>query len=109
MQVIDGMHRLLAASQQGRDAIEVQFFDGRPEDAFLRAVEANVTHGLPLSQSDRRTAAERIIESHPHLSDRAIAQLAGLSAKAVGGIRRRSTTAVPQVTARVGKMAGSPA
>jgi len=101
MRVIDGMHRLLAASLQGRNSIAVQFFDGRPEDAFLRAVEANVTHGLPLSQSDRRAAAERIIESHPHLSDRAIAQLAGLSAKAIGGLRRRSS-AMPQVS-RVGK------
>jgi hypothetical protein len=102
MRVIDGMHRLLAASLQGRYTIEVQFFDGRPEDAFLRAGEANVTHGLPLSQNDRRAAAERIIESHPHFSDRVIAQLAGLSAKAVGGIRRRSV-AVPQMGARVGK------
>jgi ParB-like chromosome segregation protein Spo0J len=102
MRVIDGMHRLLAASLQGRNSIEVRFFDGRPEDAFLRAVAANVAHGLPLSQADRRSAAERIIESHPHLSDRAIAQLAGLSAKAVGGIRRRSSV-VPQIGTRVGK------
>jgi ParB-like chromosome segregation protein Spo0J len=102
MRIIDGMHRLLAASMRGRETIEVQFFDGRPEDAFLRAVEANVTHGLPLSQSDRRAAAERIIESHPRLSDRAIADLAGLSAKTVGGIRRRSAAA-PRVSARIGK------
>jgi hypothetical protein len=102
MRVIDGMHRLLAASMTGRDSIEVRFFDGSPQDAFLCAVEANVTHGLPLSQADRRSAAERIVESHPHLSDRAIAHLAGLSAKAVGAIRRRSIT-VPQVQARVGK------
>jgi ParB-like chromosome segregation protein Spo0J len=102
MRVIDGMHRLLAASLQGRDTIDVRFFDGTPEDAFLRAVEANVTHGLPLAQADRRAAAVRIVESHPHLSDRAIAQLAGLSAKAVAGIRRRSA-AVPHLEARVGK------
>src|SRR5260370_23164073 len=44
MRVIDGMHRLLAASMRGHDSIEVRFFDGKPEDAFLRAVEANVTH-----------------------------------------------------------------
>lgn len=102
MRVIDGMHRLRAALLQGRDAIEVKFFDGKPEDAFLCAVQANVTHGLPLSQADRRTAAKRIIQSHPHLSDRAIAQLAGLSAKTVGGVRRHSA-AVPQLKARIGK------
>jgi ParB-like chromosome segregation protein Spo0J len=103
MRVIDGMHRLLAASLNGRDTIEVRFFDGHPADAFLHAVKANVTHGLPLSQTDRRVAAERIVESHPHLSDRTIAQLAGLSAKTVGSIRRRSAGAVPQADSRIGK------
>jgi hypothetical protein len=102
MRVIDGMHRLLAASMSGRDTIDVRFFDGSPQDAFLHAVEANVTHGLPLSQADRRAAAKRIIESHPHLSDRAIAQLAGLSAKTVGVIRRRCSPAM-QPKSRVGK------
>jgi ParB-like chromosome segregation protein Spo0J len=102
MRVIDGMHRLRAASLQGREAIAVRFFDGSSEDAFLHAVQANVRHGLPLSQNDRHSAAERIVKSHPHLSDRAIAQLAGLSAKTVGAVRRRSS-AVPHVGARVGK------
>jgi AraC-like DNA-binding protein len=102
MRVIDGMHRLLAASLKGREVIEVRFFDGNPADAFLYAVEANVTHGLPLSQSDRRAAAERIVKSHAHLSDRTIAQLAGLSAKTVAGIRRRSADTAPQLQSRVG-------
>jgi ParB-like chromosome segregation protein Spo0J len=103
MRIIDGMHRLLAASLSGRHTIEVIFFDGSPTDTFLRAVEANMTHGLPLSQADRQAAAQRIIESHPHLSDRAIAQVAGLAAKTVAGIRRRSTNESPPLGARVGK------
>ena len=103
MRVIDGMHRLLAASLRGREVIEVEFFDGSAADAFLRAVEANVTHGLPLSQADRRAAASRIIASHPYMSDRAIGESAGLAAKTVAGIRRRSTGAVPQLNARVGR------
>src|SRR5215469_10359581 len=45
MQVIDGMHRLMAASLTGRESIEVEFFDGSAADAFLLAVQANVTHG----------------------------------------------------------------
>ncbi|MBS2966354.1 ParB N-terminal domain-containing protein [Actinocrinis puniceicyclus] len=88
MQVIDGTHRLMAAELKGLTSIEVEFFDGSPADAFLRAVEANVAHGFPLSQADRRAAAERIVRSHPHLSDRAIAQTAGLAAKTVATIRR---------------------
>ena len=102
MQVIDGMHRLLAASLKGQETIGVIFFDGGPEEVFLLAVEANVTHGLPLSHSDRRAAARRIIGSHPHMSDRAIGASTGLSAKTVAAVRR-STAAVPQLTSRMGR------
>jgi hypothetical protein len=102
MRVIDGAHRLIAASLNGQKAIDVEFFDGTEADAFLRAVEANVTHGLPLSQADRRAAAARIITSHPRMSDRAIADSAGLAARTVAAIRRRSAGAVPQPETRVG-------
>jgi ParB-like chromosome segregation protein Spo0J len=103
MRVIDGMHRLLAASLNGRETIEVEFFDGTSADAFLKAVEANVTHGLPLSQADRRAAAARIIVSHPYMSDRAIGASAGLAAKTVAAIRRHSSAEASQLSARVGR------
>jgi hypothetical protein len=103
MTVIDGMHRFAAASLKGQQMIDVEFFDGTDADAFLRAVEANTAHGLPLSQADRRAAAGRIIASHPHMSDRAIAVSTGLAASTVARIRRRSTDAVPQLNARVGR------
>jgi ParB-like chromosome segregation protein Spo0J len=103
MRVIDGIHRLMAASQQGQETIDVEFFDGSAADAFLRAVEANVTHGLPLSQADRWAATARIIASHPQMSDRAIAESAGLAARTVAAIRRRCAHAVPQLNARVGR------
>lgn len=103
MRVIDGMHRLQAAVLRGQHDIEVRFFDGNEGDAFVFAVEANITHGLPLSLADRTTAAARIIRSHPQWSDRAIASVAGLAAKTVGAIRRRSTGNGPQSNARVGR------
>ncbi|MFF7591544.1 transcriptional regulator [Kitasatospora purpeofusca] len=103
MRVVDGTHRLLAALLRGEETIEVEFFEGTAEDAFLRAVEANVAHGLPLSHSDRRAAAARIMGSHPYMSDRAIARAAGLGARTVATIRRRSTETVPQLNARVGR------
>ncbi len=103
MRVIDGMHRLMAASLQARETIEVMFFDGSAADIFLCAVQENVTHGLPLSQADRRAAAERIITSHPHMSDRAIGQAAGLAAKTIAAIRKRSIDHLPQSNARVGR------
>jgi ParB-like chromosome segregation protein Spo0J len=103
MQIIDGTHRLMAALRRGQKTIEVEFFDGNGDDAFLRAVEENVTHGFPLTQADRRAAAVRIIESHPHMSDRAIAASAGLAARTVAAIRQLSADAVPQLNARVGR------
>ena len=103
MRVIDGMHRLMAASVQGWETIDVIFFDGNEADVFLRAVQENIAHGLPLSQADRRAAAKRIITSHPHLSDRAIGHSAGLAAKTVAGIRKNSGEEIPRSTARVGR------
>ncbi|WP_245607050.1 ParB/RepB/Spo0J family partition protein [Pseudonocardia spinosispora] len=103
MRVIDGMHRLAAAALRGHSTIEVEFFEGSADEAFLRSVEANVSHGLPLSREDRRTAAVRIVASHPHLSDRAIARASGLSAKSVAAIRQRTAGTASTLTSRVGR------
>ncbi|EHR52441.1 putative transcriptional regulator [Saccharomonospora marina XMU15] len=100
--VIDGMHRLRAAALRGQKFIDAVLFDGSREDAFVLAVCLNRAHGLPLSPEDRRKAAVRIIGSHPTWSDRAIADIAGLSSKTVGSLRRNTagTGAVPH--SRVG-------
>jgi ParB-like chromosome segregation protein Spo0J len=103
MRVIDGMHRLMAASMQGRETIDVIFFDGSEADIFLRAVQENIAHGLPLSRADRVAAAERIVASHPQMSDRTIGHSVGLSAKSVAGIRKRSIGDLSQPSARIGK------
>jgi ParB-like nuclease domain len=89
MRIIDGTHRLGAALLRGEDTIEARLFDGSEHEAFLLAVRANITHGLPLSLRDRMAAAERIIGSHPTWSDGAIAEATGLGTRTVGGIRRR--------------------
>jgi len=101
MRVIDGWHRMQAAIRRGWTTIEVEFFEGSSADAFLRAVQANMKHGYPLSQADRRAAAARIIVSHPVMSDRAIAAAAGLGAKTVAAIRRGATG--PQPGTRIGR------
>jgi hypothetical protein len=67
------------------------------------AVEENVAHGLALLQADRRAAAERLLASHPHMSDRAVGHSAGSAAKTVAVIRKRSSGEVPQSNARVGR------
>ncbi len=102
MRVIDGTHRLRAAELQGRDRIDVDYFDGSEGEAFARAVELNVAHGLPLSLADRKAAAARILAWRPEMSDRAVAAMTGLSPKTAGAIRSRAPEEIPQVRVRVG-------
>ncbi|MGW7533040.1 streptomycin biosynthesis protein [Amycolatopsis sp. NPDC054798] len=103
MRVIDGAHRLRAAELGARRLIEARFFDGDEHDAFVLAVEANTANGLPLSLTDRKAAAGRIILSHPARSDRWIAQVTGLAATTVGAIRRCSSVEDARSNTRVGR------
>ncbi|WP_433087297.1 ParB N-terminal domain-containing protein [Dactylosporangium sp. CA-052675] len=100
-QVVDGMHRLLAARARGAATIAVRFVDAGGDEAFVLAVQLNAAHGLPLSLSDRKAAANRIVASHPAWSDRRIAAVTGLSADTVGEIRRNGPQAGP--AARIGR------
>jgi hypothetical protein len=102
MRIIDGFHRVRAAKRKGLHEIS-DILDGSLESAFIVAVEANVTHGLPLSIGDRRAAAATILQTHSDWSDRAIAAAStGLSAKTVSAIRC-ATAENPQSNKRVGK------
>ncbi|MGF1432005.1 hypothetical protein [Kitasatospora sp. LaBMicrA B282] len=102
MTVVDGVHRLRAASVRGRDRIAARFFEGAEEDAVLLSVAMNVAHGRPLSLRDRAVAAEQIFAIRPHWSDRAVAAIAGLSAKKVSEIRLAAITGVPPQERRIG-------
>ncbi|MFA1547949.1 hypothetical protein [Actinomadura chokoriensis] len=103
MRVIDGMHRLHAARMRGDDVIAAEFFDGSEEAAFVRAVEANITHGLPLSLEDRRAAAARIIGMFPDMADRSIARSAGLAPGTVSRIRQQMTEGRTPDETRLGR------
>ncbi len=103
MRVIDGMHRLRAAKLRKQETIEVQFFDGTADEAFVIAVYANVTHGMPLTRKDRKAAAARLLNTYPHWSDRLIASTAGLSHRTVAAIRQSAIGQNGQLNARVGK------
>ncbi|WP_051467892.1 ParB N-terminal domain-containing protein [Actinomadura oligospora] len=101
MRVIDGMHRLRAAKLRGDTEIEAFFFDGSAAEAFARAVELNIAHGLPLTLTERRAAAARLLAAEPQASDRMVAARTGLSARTVAAVRR-STARIPQSNTRVG-------
>ncbi|WP_225987026.1 ParB/RepB/Spo0J family partition protein [Streptomyces spectabilis] len=103
MRVIDGLHRVRAAQACGRTAIAVRFFDGDEADAFVLSVESNIAHGLPLTPTDRKRAARRIITSHPQWSDRMIASVAGIAPGTVAEIRRRAPGRGTAAESRVGQ------
>ncbi|MEU1734772.1 ParB N-terminal domain-containing protein [Streptosporangium sp. NPDC020145] len=103
MRVVDGMHRLRAATLRGEGTVQVRFFDGDDHEAFVIAVRENTTHGLPLSADDRARAAGRIVRSYPHWSDRAISRIVGLSARVVRDIRRAASPEGAQPAVRLGQ------
>ncbi|MFG2966208.1 MULTISPECIES: ParB N-terminal domain-containing protein [unclassified Streptomyces] len=101
MTVVDGLHRSRAALLRGERTVRARFFDGTPEEAFLLSVRANRAHGLPLSLSERKAAAARLIMMFPDRSDRSIAGSAGLSDKTVARLRR-TTADDPRSNTRLG-------
>ena len=102
MQIIDGAHRFAAALRKGDQLVAVRFFYGSYADAFAAGVEANVTHGLPLSLSDRKNAAGQILADKPELSDRACAHITGLSKSTVAKIRACSGREGRDANKRIG-------
>ena len=103
--VVDGQHRVAAARRLGLSTLQVTWFDGSAEDAFVEFVRCNVGHGLPLGLEERRSAASRILGSHPERSDRSVASLCGVSPKTVARLRDDLARSAPQLVCerRVGR------
>jgi ParB-like chromosome segregation protein Spo0J len=104
LRVIDGAHRVLAARALGRTRLPARLVDADAADAFVAAVRANTSHGLPLSLPDRKAAAATILRTHPHWSDRMIADVVGLSAKTVAATRTGDGSALTGRLGRDGKV-----
>jgi ParB-like chromosome segregation protein Spo0J len=111
--VIDGQHRIAAATRLGLPSLPAVLFDGTADDAYVEFVRCNVGHGLPLSLDERRAAVRRILRTHPERSDRGIAELCGVSPKTVARMRdrraakggaRRGATPVPGRVGRDGRI-----
>jgi ParB-like chromosome segregation protein Spo0J len=103
MHVIDGAHRLRVAKLRGDLEIPAVFFSGCKADAFVLAVKSNIAHGLPLSLTERKAAAERIILSHQQWSNRMIASVTGLAPATVAETRARCADRDPADDARIGQ------
>lgn len=99
--VLDGAHRLEAFRRTGRAQIEAVLFSGTEIDALAVAVQANVTHGKPLSRLERHAAAAHLLQRSPERSDRWVADVCGLSHTTVARIRQAN--AIFSSSVRTGK------
>jgi hypothetical protein len=86
--LLDGFHRLAAAQNLGLDTVPVRVLEP-PADGDLEALafDLNAAHGRPLSLSDRRAFAVRLLRRHPDWSDREIGRRSGLSQPPVAKLR----------------------
>jgi hypothetical protein len=103
MTVVDGLHRFHAARRSGCKSVAVIWFVGTFEEASLEAVRANISHGRPLTIQERRRAAKRVLSVDPSRSDRAVAEICGLSPKTVASVRAYPAEEIPPPTRVLGR------
>jgi hypothetical protein len=88
--LVDGFHRVAAAYDLHLETISVQVLEYPADgDLYTLAFALNASHGRPLDLSDRRAYADRVLRSHPELSDREIGRRAGLAQATIGKIRHQ--------------------
>jgi hypothetical protein len=87
MVVVDGLHRVRAAVLRQETCVRARYVSGSEAELLIAAVHANAAHGKPLSLADRKGAAARLLSLSPETSDRAVAEVCGLSPTTVGSLR----------------------
>jgi ParB-like chromosome segregation protein Spo0J len=88
--VLDGHMRVAAAKAAGLRELPVEWIDDEAS-GWLRSVEVNAAHGLPLTAGQRAAAARQVLALMPGWSNRRIAELCGVDEATV----RRARAAVP--------------
>ena len=87
--VVDGFHRLAAVRAAGWGWVSAVVIDGTYADAQLAAIKANIAHGLPRSNADKRKSVRAAL-MHPSLagqSGREIAKLCGVTHPLIKTVR----------------------
>jgi hypothetical protein len=86
----DGFHRLRAYDRAGRKMVRARVRAGTRRDAFLHALGANATHGLPRKPEDVRKAIRLALEDDElkRKSNRSIAKLVVCHDKTVAAVKR---------------------
>lgn len=90
MWLADGFHRVRALRNIGRKKIQVDKRVGTKRDAVLFALEANIRHGLRMSNEDKRRCAEILLKDPDwsKWSDREISKKIGVSNTFVSNLRK---------------------
>jgi len=83
----DGFHRVMAAIRAGfLDILAEVRLGGKPE-ALRYALQANVKHGLPRSNADKRNSVKLAIQQWPERSSNLIAKSCAVSHTLVDSVR----------------------
>lgn len=85
----DGFHRLRARRTAKFETIEAEVHEGTRLDALKFSLSANHRHGLRRTNEDKRHAVEIALREFPAWSDRAVAQLCGVTHPSVGTVRHQ--------------------
>ena len=107
----DGFHRTEATLRAGFDSIQCEVVEGTRKDAILLALKGNRSHGLSMSNADKRKAVGMLLEDKEWAtwSDHEIARQVGCSHPFVGKIRSSLVTVTSdsprQYTNKQGKQA----
>lgn len=84
--VADGFHRTLAAERVGRASIPCRIHKGTATDARIFGMTANDRHGLRMSRADKRFCVVWLLEHGGKMTQREVAEKAGVSASLVKSI-----------------------
>jgi hypothetical protein len=88
--LVNGHHRLKALQDIGWEhGVRIQYVEGTEQDAIASSVTANLTHGVGITDADKRRLVELAI-NNPEIaksSDRQIAELCRVSNRYVGEVR----------------------
>ena len=101
-----GHHRYQAHKKAGKTEMRCEVRPGEVWDAIELRIKDNQQHkGAMLTRADKRAAVSAVLKHRPELTDRAIAELCGVTNKTVGSVREslESTEEIPQLDVRVGQ------
>ena len=104
--LVDGFHRLAAAQNLNFKHVAVEVLEP-PADGDLHALAfaLNAAHGRPLTLSDRRAFAARLLRTHPEWADREVGRRCGLSQPTVAKVREglEQEAHIPVMDTRLGR------